>query len=88
MANLSKAEIYLRQKKTEEALIALNFVSPSVSYPRYKQVGVAVLLAFGQMPEPPRLPDLYAVVKNNSQDQEKLWLAYLNWKKNKAQAQL
>jgi O-antigen ligase len=88
MANLSKAEIYLRQKKTEEALIALNFVSPSVNYPRYKQVGVAVLLAFGQMPEPPRLPDLYAVVKNNSQDQEKLWLAYLNWKKNKAQAQL
>lgn len=88
MANLSKAEIYFSQKKIEQALISLNFVSHNVSYPKHRQVGLAILQAFGRMPEPPRFPDLYAIVKNNSQNPDQLWQAYLNWKKQKVQARL
>ncbi len=88
MASLGKAEIYLSQKKIEKALIALNFVSYSVTYPKHRQVGLAILQAFGRMPEPPRFPDLYAIVKNNSQNQDQLWNAYVNWKKQKIHGSL
>lgn len=83
MANLSKVEIYLSKNDLRAAMKAMNAVSHTTIYPKYRQVGLQVLQRFSQQETPEFLPDLYAVIKNNSGNPDQLWEAYLHWKKSK-----
>jgi O-antigen ligase len=83
MASLSKAEIYLAQNKINDALLALNQVSYKTDYPKYKQLGVNILARFAQEPNSDNMPELHALVLNNIDNPDKLWNAYLEFKKVK-----
>lgn len=83
MASMSKVEIYLAQNDVHAALKALNTVSYKTDYPKFKQLGLQVLQRFGQEAAIDVMPELHAVVLNNSGSPDQLWQAYLDFKKSK-----
>jgi len=80
-ANLNKAEVYLYQNKTIDALKSLNLVSHKVVYPKYQQVGTEVLVRLAKMADDPNYASLQQLARKYANDKAALWSNYLLWKK-------
>jgi tetratricopeptide (TPR) repeat protein len=82
-ANLNKAEIYIRQNKVYEALACLNRVNYRINYPKYQEVGLAVLRPFIEETQPQQFAPLHALLQQSADNPAQAWQIYNNWKRDR-----